>query len=291
MLLGVVSANALRKMRASDAPEGLRAPRNDELIPCHVVCVERRNGATRCFLEATHVTPAMARRCLLQCAKDAVERCAIERAELPPSPITAMVLGDLRLGVPGRHNVLNALAAVTVSLELDLPFSQVQEALHDFGGVDRRFSVRAEIGDVLVVDDYGHHPVEIQATLAAAAEGYEGRRIVAVFQPHRYSRVQDLWEQFCGSFHAAAHVVVCPVYAAGEKPIEGVDAARIVKGLSDRGHRSVVGVDTLDAATEHLAGYVRPGDIVITLGAGDVNRVCGALADRMRAAEGGQPGR
>ena len=196
------------------------------------------------------------------------------------------VLGDLRLGVPGRHNVLNALAAVTVSLELDLPFSQVQEALHDFGGVDRRFSVRAEIGDVLVVDDYGHHPVEIQATLAAAAEGYEGRRIVAVFQPHRYSRVQDLWEQFCGSFHAAAHVVVCPVYAAGEKPIEGVDAARIVKGLSDRGHRSVVGVDTLDAATEHLAGYVRPGDIVITLGAGDVNRVCGALAERMRAAEG-----
>ncbi len=193
------------------------------------------------------------------------------------------VLGELRLGVPGRHNVLNALAATTVSLELDIPFAQVQAALHDFGGVDRRFSVRAEVDDILIVDDYGHHPVEIQATLAAAAEGFEGRRIVAVFQPHRYTRVQDLWEQFCGSFHQAGHVVVCPVYAAGEKPIEGVDSGRIVKGLSDRGHRSVVGVDSLDAATEHLAGFVRPGDIVITLGAGDVNRVCGALADRLRA--------
>ena len=99
MILGVVSANALLRMRAAGAPDGLRAPRSDELVACHVVCVERRHGATRCFLEATHVTPAMARRCLLQCAKDAVERCAIERAELPPSPITAMVLGDLRLVV------------------------------------------------------------------------------------------------------------------------------------------------------------------------------------------------
>jgi UDP-N-acetylmuramate--alanine ligase len=196
------------------------------------------------------------------------------------------VLGELRLAVPGRHNVLNALAATTVSLELDLPFAQVQEALHDFGGVDRRFSERANVGGVLIVDDYGHHPVEIQATLAAAAEGYEDRRLVAVFQPHRYSRVNDLWEEFCGSFHAAAHVVVCPIYAAGEKPIDGVDSARIVKGLSDRGHRSVVGVTDLDSATEHLAGFVRPGDLVVTLGAGDVNRVCGALADRLRARPG-----
>jgi hypothetical protein len=114
MLLGVVSANALRKMRASGAPEGLRAPRNDELIPCHVVCVERRNGATRCFLEATHVTPAMARRCLLQCAKDAVERCAIERAELPPSPITAMVLGDLRLIVHIANRMRRPLPGQTL---------------------------------------------------------------------------------------------------------------------------------------------------------------------------------
>ena len=193
------------------------------------------------------------------------------------------VLGEIRLGVPGRHNVLNALAAITVSLELDLPFAQLQEALHDFGGVDRRFSERATVDDVMIVDDYGHHPIEIQATLAAAAEGFEGRRIVAVFQPHRYTRVADLLEQFCQSFNAASHVVVCPIYAAGEKPIEGVDAARIVRGLADHGHRSVLGVTDLESATEHLVGYVRPGDIVITLGAGDVNRVCGMLADRLRA--------
>jgi UDP-N-acetylmuramate--alanine ligase len=192
------------------------------------------------------------------------------------------VLGDVRLDVPGRHNVLNALAATTVALELDIPFAQIQEALHGFGGVDRRFSERADVDGVLIVDDYGHHPVEIQATLAAASEGFEGRRIVAVFQPHRYSRVADLWEEFCASFNAAAHVVVCPVYAAGETPIEGVDAARIVRGLTDHGHRSVIGVSDLDGAVEHLAGFVRAGDIVITLGAGDVNRVCGGLADRLR---------
>lgn len=193
------------------------------------------------------------------------------------------VLGDLRLGVPGRHNVLNALAATTVSLELDIPFAQIQEALHDFGGVDRRFSERANIGDVLIIDDYGHHPVEIQATLAAAYEGFEGRRIIAVFQPHRYSRAADLFEEFCASFMSAGHVVVCPVYAAGERPIEGVDGARFVRGLADHGHRSVIGVDSLDAAVEHLAGFVRPGDIVVTLGAGDVNRVCAGLAERLRA--------
>jgi len=196
------------------------------------------------------------------------------------------VLGDIRLDVPGRHNVLNALAATSVALELDIPFAQIQEALHGFGGVDRRFSERADVGGVLIVDDYGHHPVEIQATLAAAAEGFEGRRIVAVFQPHRYSRVADLWSDFCASFNAAAHVVVCPVYAAGEKPIEGVDSTRIVRGLADHGHRSAVGVADLDGAVDHLAEFVRPGDIVVTLGAGDVNRVCGALAERLRAQAG-----
>jgi UDP-N-acetylmuramate--alanine ligase len=196
------------------------------------------------------------------------------------------VLGDIRLDVPGRHNVLNALAATSVALELDIPFAQIQEALHGFSGVDRRFSERADVGGVLIVDDYGHHPVEIQATLAAAAEGFEGRRIVAVFQPHRYSRVADLWSDFCASFNAAAHVVVCPVYAAGEKPIEGVDAARIVRGLADHGHRSAVGVADLDGAVDHLAEFVRAGDIVVTLGAGDVNRVCGALAERLRARAG-----
>ncbi|MEN9787423.1 MAG: UDP-N-acetylmuramate--L-alanine ligase [Pseudomonadota bacterium] len=190
-------------------------------------------------------------------------------------------LGELRLAVPGRHNVRNALAATAVALELDIPFARIQEALEGFGGVDRRFSERANVGDVLIIDDYGHHPVEIRATLGAAAEGYEGRRIVAVFQPHRYSRVHDLHDDFCAAFNAASHVVVCPVYAAGEPPIDGVSAESLARGMSAQGHRSVHVAADLDAATEHLAGVCRPGDIVVTLGAGDVNRVCGALAARL----------
>jgi UDP-N-acetylmuramate--alanine ligase len=195
-------------------------------------------------------------------------------------------LGELRLSMPGRHNVSNALAATTVALELDIPFAQIQRTLEGFGGVDRRFSERANVGGVLIVDDYGHHPVEIRATLQAAAEGYEGRRIIAVFQPHRYSRVQDLQADFCGSFNAASQVVVCPVYAAGEAPIPGVDAAALAQGMLEQGHRSVGVVSDLDAALDHLTRTVRPGDVVITLGAGDVNRICAPLAERLRAAFG-----
>ena len=194
------------------------------------------------------------------------------------------VLGEVRLAIPGRHNVLNALAAISVALELDLPFPQIAEAICDFSGVDRRFSERARVGETAIVDDYGHHPVEIQATLAAAAEGWEGRRILAVFQPHRYTRVHDLSQEFCHSFHLATHVVVCPIYAAGESPIPGVDHRALGEGIRAAGHRSVEVVDDLDAALAHLAAYVRPGDLVITLGAGDVNRICVPLADRLRAA-------
>jgi UDP-N-acetylmuramate--alanine ligase len=192
-------------------------------------------------------------------------------------------LGELRIGIPGRHNVLNALAATAVSLELDIPFSQIQEALQDFSGVDRRFSERFDVGGVLIVDDYGHHPVEIQATLAAAADGWEDRRIIAVFQPHRYSRVHELSQDFCRSFNRAGHVVVCPIYAAGEAPIEGATQEALVQGLVEHGHRSVVGARDLDFVVEHLAAFCRPGDLVITLGAGDVNRICAPLADRLRA--------
>ena len=195
-------------------------------------------------------------------------------------------LGELRLGIPGQHNVLNALAATAVCLELDIPFTRIQSALEGFTGVDRRFSERANVAGVMIVDDYGHHPVEIQATLSAAAEGWEGRRIVAVFQPHRYSRVHDLSQEFSRSFHRAHHVVVCPIYAAGEAPIPGVDGASVLQGILDGGHRSAFGAASLDEALEHLDGFVRPGDIVITLGAGDVNRLCGQLAERLRLREG-----
>ncbi len=191
-------------------------------------------------------------------------------------------LGDLHLDQPGRHNVLNALAATAVAMELDVPFAQVQAGLHGFGGVDRRFSERADVGGVVIVDDYAHHPVEIQATLSAAAEGYDDRRIIAVFQPHRYSRVASLMEDFCQCFNSASVVLVLPVYAAGEAPIEGASQAALVHGMSERGHRGVQPVGSVDEAVEALFAMVRPGDLVITLGAGDVNRACGLLAARLQ---------
>ncbi len=192
-------------------------------------------------------------------------------------------LGEINLHQPGRHNAFNALAAVAVGIELDLSFAQVSQGLEGFTGVDRRFSQRADVGGILIIDDYGHHPVEIVATLTAAAEGYEGRRIVAVFQPHRYSRVAALKDEFCRAFNAAAVVVVVPVYAAGEAPMEGATQEALVQGLVDHGHRGVVAAASVDGAVDVLESLVRPGDLVITLGAGDVNRACGALAERLVA--------
>jgi UDP-N-acetylmuramate--alanine ligase len=197
-----------------------------------------------------------------------------------PGP-ARQALGPISLGMPGRHNAENAMAAIAVGMELGIPFSTLQEALSDFGGVDRRFSVRADAGGVLVVDDYGHHPAEIRATLAAAADGYPGRRVLAVFQPHRYSRVHNLAREFCESFDRADRVLVCPVYAAGERPIEGATQASLVDGLRAHGHGGVSGVASLDEALDTLAAECRPGDLVITLGAGDVNRICLPLGERL----------
>ncbi|MCB9779999.1 MAG: UDP-N-acetylmuramate--L-alanine ligase [Alphaproteobacteria bacterium] len=200
-------------------------------------------------------------------------------------------LGRLRLHMPGVHNVHNALAATAVSLDLGVPFARIQEALDGFTGVDRRFSIRAEVpagnaDPITIIDDYGHHPAEIRATLTAAAGAWPHRRIVAVFQPHRYTRVRDLFRDFARCFNSATHVVVCPVYRAGEAPIDGIDQHSIAAALGEHGHRSVSAVDDLDAAVDHLAGIVQPGDVVITLGAGDVNRVCGELAARLPGAAG-----
>ena len=184
-------------------------------------------------------------------------------------------LGRVQLSMPGEHNVLNALAAITTALELDIPFEDVVRGIDAFEGVQRRFTVRAEVAGVLIVDDYGHHPVEIRATLEGARAGFPGRRIVAVFQPHRYTRVRDLYADFCRAFNAADHVVVTPIYAAGEKPLELPD---IATGLVAHGHRSVRTVSDLEEAVRHLGSFVSAGDVVITLGAGNVNRVCEDLA-------------
>jgi UDP-N-acetylmuramate--alanine ligase len=199
-------------------------------------------------------------------------------------------LGTVTLHMPGRHNVSNALAAVAVGLELGVSFEKLAAALDGFTGVDRRFSVRAEVvlaeGDgelpVTIIDDYGHHPVEIVATLEGVREAWPHRRVLAVFQPHRYTRVRDLFDDFARSFHMAEHVVVCPVYRAGERPIDGIDQHTMGARISGFGHRSVQVVEDLDEAAAHLAEIARPGDIIITLGAGDVNQICSAVADQLR---------
>jgi UDP-N-acetylmuramate--alanine ligase len=191
------------------------------------------------------------------------------------------VLGQISLGMPGRHNIANALCACATAMELSVPFEVVRTALTGFTGVQRRFTVRAEVGGVLIVDDYGHHPVEIRATLQGAEGGFPDRRLIAVFQPHRYTRVQALYDEFCSAFNRAAQVVVCPIYPAGEKSIEGLDHRSLAEDIQNRGHHGVVVVDDLEGAVAYLSGEVRPGDLVITLGAGNVNEVCEALADRL----------
>jgi UDP-N-acetylmuramate--alanine ligase len=188
-------------------------------------------------------------------------------------------MGTLNLNMPGRHNVSNALAAVAVGLELDIPFDAIADGLDGFSGVDRRFSVRAKVDvggeePVTIIDDYGHHPTEIRATLQAAANAWTGRRVIAVFQPHRYTRVRDLFDDFVRCFNHATEVIVCPVYRAGEQPIDDLDHHKLGQGMIEHGHRGVTIVESLDEAAAALSQGRQSGDVVITLGAGDVNRVC-----------------
>ncbi len=178
-------------------------------------------------------------------------------------------LGNVRLRAPGRHAVSNALAAIAVGLEFDVPFSTIARALARFRGVDRRFQRKGEAFGATVVDDYGHHPTEIQATLAAAREGF-GARTVVVFQPHRYTRTEALLEEFGRAFFLADHVLVLPIYAAGEKPIPKVDGRAVVEALVRHGHPGAEFVPKGDAVPGRLRELVRPGDLVVTLGAGDV---------------------
>ena len=190
-------------------------------------------------------------------------------------------LGNLSFRMPGRHNVLNALAAVAVAMELGISFPAIAEGFRDFGGVNRRFQVRHDAEGIMVVDDYGHHPAEIRATLAAARAGWD-RRVVAVFQPHRYSRTQALFEEFVTAFYQADHLVVMDIYAAGEEPIPGVDAKVLAEGIAGHGHKDTHYLPDRDAALAHLLGEVRAGDIVITLGAGNVWQVAQELGRRLR---------
>jgi len=190
-------------------------------------------------------------------------------------------LGRFRLRIPGRHNVLNAAAAVTVAMELEVKPDNIREALASFSGVDRRFQVRGKERGITVVDDYGHHPTEIRATLEAARQcGF--RRIHVLFQPHRYTRTYHLLDEFGRSFHQADNVFLMDIYAASEKPIEGVTAEALAERIRQFGHRGVEYVGTLDAGVEALHKVARDGDMVLTLGAGSVWQAGERLLERLR---------
>lgn len=190
-------------------------------------------------------------------------------------------LGRLSFRMPGRHNVLNALAAVAVAMELEIPFANIVEGMREFGGVQRRFQIKAEINDIMVVDDYGHHPAEVKATLAAARSGWD-RRLIVVFQPHRYSRTQALFEDFLTAFYQADQLVIMDIYAAGEDVIAEVDAAALALGISGHGHKDARHIAGRDGVVAHLMAVVRPGDMVITLGAGNVWQVGEQLIARLK---------
>ncbi|WP_375428336.1 UDP-N-acetylmuramate--L-alanine ligase [uncultured Sphingomonas sp.] len=184
----------------------------------------------------------------------------------------------IELPMPGRHNVQNALAAIGVALELGIDDTTIQNGFAKFGGVKRRFTKVGEVSGATVIDDYGHHPVEIRAVLAAAREGLGGR-VIAVVQPHRYSRLGALMEEFQTAFNDADRVLVAPVYAAGEQPVAGVDADALVDGLKRRGHRFAATVADADALAVELAGTIEAGDMVVCLGAGDITKWAAGLAD------------
>ncbi|MBP1708242.1 MAG: murC [Deltaproteobacteria bacterium] len=185
-------------------------------------------------------------------------------------------VGRLRLQMPGLHNVYNALATVATAFEFDIPFEVIQESLGDFKGIQRRFQIKGEKKGILVVDDYGHHPVEIMATLKAARSGWK-RRVVAVFQPHRYSRTQALFKEFLSAFYDADVLVLTDIYPAGEDRIEGVEAKNLFEGIREYGHRDVAYIPNKREIAEHLLRIVKPGDLVMTLGAGDITQISDEL--------------
>jgi UDP-N-acetylmuramate--alanine ligase len=180
-------------------------------------------------------------------------------------------------GPPGIHNVRNAAAAAAVALFLDVPADLIRAGLESFSGVGRRFEIKATIGGVTLIDDYGHHPVEIRATLDAA-RGCRYDRLLVLFQPHRYSRTQHLWDDFCRAFNQADVLVLTDIYAASEQPLPGVTASELADAIRAAGHKNVVYCSTLQQSIEFLLRETRSGDAVLAIGAGSVNRALGELA-------------
>ena len=199
-------------------------------------------------------------------------------------------LGVIRLNRPGRHLIYNSLAAISVGLELEIDFAVIARALDQFQGVQRRLQVKGEAGGILVVDDYGHHPTEIRATLDAVREGWPERRVVVLFQPHRYTRTQGLFADFVTAFRRADLLVLTDIYAASEQPIEGVDSERLQEAIKRHGQRQTYYIPDLVQQPEALLPLLAPGDLVLTLGAGNIVRAGEHLLDLLAAPEGRQDG-
>jgi len=189
-------------------------------------------------------------------------------------------LGPFRLAVPGVHNVSNALVAIAIGIELEIPVDLIRKGLATFTGVERRFHLRGEAGGIMVVDDYGHHPTEVKATLAAAKQGWD-RRLVVLFQPHRYTRTRDCLEDFAHAFDQADHVFVTEVYAAGELPISGVSGAKLVEMINAAGHPAVTFIEQKETMPDQVLPHLKPGDLVVTLGAGDIWKAGNGILDRL----------
>jgi UDP-N-acetylmuramate--alanine ligase len=188
-------------------------------------------------------------------------------------------LGSVQLSLPGIHNVYNSMASIAIGMELGIAFDDIQRALRDIEGVQRRLEVKGTSRGVTIVDDYGHHPTEIRLTLQTARQCWPDSRIVVVFQPHRYSRVAALFDDFTRAFYEADSVLVLPIYSAGEAPIESIDGQSLCEEIREHGHKDVVFHDGHDAAVSHLKETLREGDVLLTLGAGDVWQVGEKLLD------------
>lgn len=195
-------------------------------------------------------------------------------------------LGEFAVRMVGAHNAMNAMAVIAVAEEMQIPLDVVRSALAEFGGVQRRFTVRGEVNGVTVVDDYGHHPAEVKATLAGARKAF-GRRVVVAFQPHRYTRTQDLFQDFATAFNDADVLLLAPIYAAGEDPIPGISSQKLADAIAAHGHKDVTVVEKRTDLAEMLQQRVRAGDLVVTLGAGDITQTGPELLTRLQ--QGGGP--
>ncbi len=192
-----------------------------------------------------------------------------------------VILGEINLPVPGKHNIYNALAATAVALELEIPFEKINEAFAKFKNANRRFQFKGEANGITVIDDYGHHPTEITATLSAAKNGSGGRRTVIVFQPHRFTRTQELMDEFALCFNNADVLYISDIYAASETPIEGITAEVLTENIKKYGHKNVRYIGGIEGAAEKVIEDLQAGDLVITLGAGTITRLSDEILEKL----------